>query len=63
MGVTLQKKSQEMEPHGQNPWSPKTIPTYANLPVEQFLWQAGASEGYPPVAKSAGASTLRHMND
>jgi hypothetical protein len=24
---------------------------------------AKASEGYPPVAKSAGASILQHMND
>jgi len=40
MGAMLQKKSQEMEPHGQNPWSPKTIPTYAK-----------ASAGYPPVSE------------
>jgi hypothetical protein len=42
MGVTLQKKSPEMEPHGQNPWTLHEIPSYANLPVEQILWQAGA---------------------
>jgi len=34
-----------------SPWSPKTIPTYANLPAEQVLWQAGASVGHPLVSE------------
>jgi hypothetical protein len=34
----------EMEPHGQSPWYLHEIPSYAK-----------ASEGYPPVAKSAEA--------
>ena len=38
-------------------------PSYANLPAVQVLWQAGALEGYPPVAKSAGASSFLHKND
>ena len=41
-----------VEPHGQSPWYLYEIPSYAK-----------ASEGYPPVAKSAGASMFRHMND
>jgi hypothetical protein len=41
-----------MEPHRQSPWYPNEIPSYAK-----------ASEGYPPVAASAGALILRHMND
>ena len=41
-----------MEPHGQSPWYLHEIPSYAK-----------ASEGYPPVAKSAEASILRHMNN
>jgi hypothetical protein len=41
-----------MEPHGQSLWYLHEIPSYAK-----------ASEGYPPVAKSAGASILRHMNN
>jgi len=39
-----------MEPHGQSPWYLHNIPSYAK-----------ASEGYPPMAKSAGASILRYM--
>ena len=42
----------QMEPHGQSPWYLHEIPSYAK-----------ASEGYPPVAKSAEASVLRHMNN
>jgi hypothetical protein len=41
-----------MEPHGQSPWYLHEIPSYAK-----------ASEGYPPVAKSAEALILRRMND
>jgi len=41
-----------MEPHGQSPWYFHEIPSYAK-----------ASEGYPPVAKSAEALILRRMND
>jgi len=41
-----------MEPHAQSPWYLHEIPSYAK-----------ASEGYPPVAKSAEASILRHMNN
>jgi hypothetical protein len=52
-----------MEPHGQSPWYLHEIPSYANLPAEHVLWQAGASEGFPPVAKSAEALILRRMND
>ena len=40
-----------MEPHGQSPSSLHEIPSYAK-----------ASEGYPPVAKSAKASMLGQMN-
>ena len=41
-----------MGPHGQSPWYLHEIPSYAK-----------ASEGYPPVAKSAEALILRRMND
>jgi len=41
-----------MEPHGQSPWYLIEIPSYAE-----------ASEGYPPVAKSAEASFLWQVND
>jgi hypothetical protein len=36
-----------MEPHGQSPWYLHYIPSYAK-----------ASEGYPPIAKSAEAPML-----
>jgi hypothetical protein len=39
-----------MEPHGQSPWYLHEIPPYAK-----------ASEGYPPMAKSAGALMLRYL--
>ena len=42
---------QVMEPHRQSPSYLYEIPSYAK-----------ASEGYPPVAKSAGASIFRPMN-
>ena len=41
-----------MEPHGPRPWYLHEIP-----------FSAKASEGYPPVAKSAEALILPHMND
>jgi len=53
-----------MEPHGQSPclhaevgygtqaWYLHEIPSYAK-----------ASEGYPPMAKSAEATMLRYMKD
>jgi hypothetical protein len=41
-----------MEPHGQGPWYLHEIPACAK-----------ASEGYPLVAKSAGASSFWHKND
>ena len=41
-----------MEPHGQGPWYLHEIPSCAK-----------ASEGYPLVAKSAGASSFWHKND
>jgi len=41
-----------MEPHEQSPWYLHEIPSYAK-----------ASDGYPPVSTSAGASILQHMND
>jgi hypothetical protein len=52
-----------MELHGQSPWYLHEIPAYANLSAEQVLWQAGASAGYPPATKSAGAAKLRLMMD
>ena len=49
-----------MEPHGQSPWFLHEIPAYAW--GAQTLWCAKtkASAGYPPVAKSAVASTKGH---
>jgi len=55
-----------MEPHGQSPWYLHEIPSYACLrvaPPSEVSYggqalrrrQAKASEGYPPVATSAGA--------
>jgi hypothetical protein len=41
-----------MEPHGQSPWY-----------LHEILSFAKASEGYPPVAKSAGASMLHYEKD
>jgi len=41
-----------MEPHGQSSWYLHEIPSYAK-----------ASEGYPPMAKSAEASMLRYVKD
>ena len=41
-----------MEPCGQSPWYLFGIPSYAK-----------ASEGYPPVAKSAEASIFQRTND
>jgi len=52
-----------MEPHAQSPWYLHEIPAYANLPAEQVLWQAEASAGYPPAAKSARARKPRLMMD
>jgi len=40
-----------MEPHGQRTWYLHRIPSYAK-----------ASEGYPPLAKSAEAAILEVMN-
>jgi hypothetical protein len=42
---------QIMEPHGQSPWYLHELPSYAK-----------ASEGYPPVAKSAEA-LMGRVND
>jgi hypothetical protein len=34
-----------------SPWSPKTIPTSANLPSPAGFAKAGASVGHPPVSE------------
>jgi hypothetical protein len=48
----LKKTLRAMEPHGESPWYLHDIPSYAK-----------ASEGYPPAAKSVGASVLQRRND
>ncbi len=52
-----------MEPYGQSPCYYNAILSYA--PGAEALRCAGAeaSEGYPPVAKSAGALIFQHLND
>jgi hypothetical protein len=52
-----------MEPHGQSPWS---LLKYPPAPMDAETLQftnAKASEGYPPVAESAGALTQEHRID
>jgi hypothetical protein len=52
-----------MEPHRQSPWYLCEIPSYAKALACQRTCSASTSEGYPPVATSAGALILRYMNN
>ncbi len=48
-----------MEPHRQSPWYLHYIPSYAPSPNAPRYARTTASEGYPPVAKSAEAAVPR----